>query len=128
MKDNAKKSSSAKLWGMFAAGAAVGLPLGGAAVYRVMVMPYQKIIADQFVSSVMSDTHNAIRLRQGKSIEIAQRIDSNFSNDVLMIRSVYRDHPMSLKALQNIRSYYQKNNLPVPPQIQQIFNNMLVTD
>ena len=113
-----------KSLGMFVAGTVVGLAIGATTTYKVASQPYQNIVADQYVSNVMSDTHNAIRLRQGHETEISQRIEMNFPNNVLMIDQEFKNHPKATKALQNIKFYYQKNSIPIPANIQPILGKL----
>ena len=123
MKDKTSAKGKAKSLGTFAAGTVLGLAIGATTTYQVASY-YQNVIADQAVNGIMSDTHDAIRLRQGHQTEIAERIAMNFPNDVMMIDHEYKNHPMATKALQNIKFYYQKNNVPVPANIQPILGNV----
>ncbi len=103
----------AKSFGMFFAGAVVGLVIGAATTYKVASQPYQNYLADAAVSEVMWQTANATRIKQGEQTEVVKRIEMSLPNNVLMIHHQYKNHPMANQALQNIKFYYQKNNIPI---------------
>lgn len=112
----------AKTTSVFFAGAALGLALGAAATYKVASQPFQSIVADQFVSGVMTSTHTATRVREGQPSEVTRLVEMNLPNSVRMLHHEYGGHPMTPRALRNIKFYYTKNNIPVPPEIQSILD------
>ena len=114
----------AKSASLFFAGTLVGVAIGAATTYKVTSHPYQNIVADQYVSNVMMETSNAVRLRRNQQAEVTRRIEMNLPNNVLMIQREFGNHPQATKALQNIKFYYQKNNIPIPANIQPILNGL----
>ena len=113
-----KGKARSAVW--FIAGGLVGVVLGGTTTYKVMAQPYQNFLADAYISQAMTDAQTATRLRQGQRAEVAKRIEMILPNQVLMINHDYKSHHMTPKALGYIRSYYEKNNIPIPRNIQPI--------
>lgn len=111
-----------KMIGVFVSGVLCGALIGAAIVYKLTVAPFHQMAADSFVSSVMYDTQTALRLRQNKPSEISRRLESSLPNNVLMLHNAYASHPMTPKALKNIRFFYQTSGLAIPTEIAPILN------
>jgi hypothetical protein len=122
MKANLKgKAKSVRL---FFVGMLVGVVIGASTTYSARTHPYQNMAVNQYISHVIYDTDNARVLRLGNARGVNQRIEMTLPRYALTIDQQYRDHPMATTALQNIRRYYETNNIPIPTDIKPILNRV----
>lgn len=101
-----------------------GFVLGVIATGFVVKQTTVKVFENQYLASVMDQANVALHIRAGKQMTLLTNIETALPSYVLAVDHEFRGHDGSTNALWMVKAYYERNAIPVPPEIKGILDSL----
>lgn len=101
-----------------------GFVLGVLAMWFVVKQTTVKVFANQYLIGVMDQANVALHIRAGKQMELLTNIEAALPSYALAIDDGFRGHAGSTNALWMVKAYYERNGIPIPPEIKGILDSL----
>ncbi len=103
-----------------------GLLFGAFTTFIITGKINQNLFANFYTIGVFEQLNTAQKLRENKQKELSENIENRLPGYVLAIHQneILQDSDDSKEVLWHIKSFYERNSIPVPAEISEILNNL----
>ena len=101
-----------------------GFVLGAVALCFFVKQTTGKVLANQYLVSVMDQANVALHIRAGKQLALLTNIEAALPSYVLAVDDGFRGHAGSTNALWMVKAYYERNEIAIPPEIKGILDSL----